>query len=130
MSCMWKDAGAPPKITGVPGRTVCAIVSPESTSAVCSTSAPIVVVGEIIPSSSTGTTSIGIPHSAQSMMFAIGSSPQRSGVFGQQVKTAIGFFTRSSLPERNIAISSAIRGTPQAVKAPETIGRFECASTR
>ena len=83
-----------------------------------------------MPSSSTGTTSIGMPHSAQSMMFAIGSSPQRSGVFGQQVKIAIGRFTRSSLPERNIAISSAMRGTPQAVKAPETIGRLECASTR
>ena len=88
------------------------------------------VVGEIMPSSSTGTTSIGMPHSAQSMMFAIGSSPQRSGVFGQQVKIAIGRFTRSSLPERNIAISSPMRGTPQAVKAPETTGRFECASTR
>ena len=109
---MWNDAGAPPKITGVPGRTRWAIVSPESTSAVCSTSAPIVVAGEIIPSSSTGTTSIGMPHSAQSMMFAIGSSPQRSGVFGQQVKIAIGFFTRSSLPARNIAISSPMRGTP------------------
>ena len=100
MSCMWKDAGAPPKSTGVPGRTSCAIVRPESTSAVCSTSAPTVVTGEIIPSSSTGMTSMGMPHSAQSMMLQIGSSPQRSGVLGQQVKIAIGLRTRSARLER------------------------------
>ena len=70
------------------------------------------VVGEIMPSSSTGTTSIGMPHSAQSMMFEIGSSPQRSGVFGQQVKIAIGRRTRSARSCRNMAISSPIRGTP------------------
>jgi hypothetical protein len=64
------------------------------------------------------------------MMLLMGSSPQRSGVLGQQVKIAIGLFTRSSFPSRNIAMISPMRGTPQDVNAPETMGRFECASTR
>ena len=71
-----------------------------------------------------------MPHSAQSMMLQIGSSPQRSGVLGQQVKIAIGFSTSSSRPLRNKLMISPMRGTPYEVKAPETTGRRECESTR
>ena len=88
------------------------MVRPESTSAVCSTSAPTVVAGEIMPSSSTGTTSIGMPHSAQSMMLQIGSSPQRSGVLGQQVKIAIGFCDQVLAPAAEQLMISPMRGTP------------------
>ena len=122
---MWNDAGAPPNSTGVPGRTSCMMVRPLSTSAVCSTSAPIGLAGEIMPSSSTGTISTGTPHSAQSIMLQSGSSPHWSGVFGQQVKIAIGLALRSSRSDRKRLITSAMRGTPDAVNAPDTTGRRE-----
>ncbi len=72
---MWKVAGAPPKTTGAPGRTTCAIVTPASTSAVWNTVAPTSVTGAISPMRVTGTISTGIPASTQSRRFWHESSP-------------------------------------------------------
>ena len=66
---MWKVAGAPPNRTGAPGRTTWAIVIPASTSIVWNTVAPTSVTGAIKPIRVTGTTSIGMPASTQSIRF-------------------------------------------------------------
>ena len=90
-----------------------------------------VVTGEIMPSSSTGTISIGMPHSAQSMMLQIGSSPQRSGVFGQQVKMAIGLLTQIVAAARGIAHDLAhARHAPGREGARRPPAGLECESTR
>ena len=66
---MWNVAGAPPKRTGAPGRMICAMVMPASTSTVWKTVAPTVVTGAIRPISVTGTISTATPASTQSIMF-------------------------------------------------------------
>ena len=66
---MWNVAGAPPKRTGAPGRTTCAMVMPARTSIVWKTVAPTIVTGAMRPISVTGTISTGMPASTQSIMF-------------------------------------------------------------
>ncbi len=68
-ACMWNVAGAPPNNTGAPGLTSCASVTPASTSATWNTVAPTSVTGAMSPISVTGTISIGIPASTQSIRF-------------------------------------------------------------
>ncbi len=78
-------------MTGAPGLINWVKTTPLNTSAVCMTSAPIVVTGTARPIISTGTTSTIMPFSTQSIRLWLESIPQRRGLLGQQVKTAIGF---------------------------------------
>ena len=96
---------------------------PLSTSAVCSTTVPTGLTGLISPRRGTGTNSMGMPQSTQSIRFWEESSFQRRGLVGQTVKMLMGRRRRSSRSSRNRAMSSPMRGTPVGVNAPETMGR-------
>ena len=122
---MWNVAGAPPKRTGAPGRTIWAIVMPARTSAVWKTVAPTTVTGAIRPMRVTGTISTGMPASTQSIMFWHESSLYRKLPVAVIVKMLIGRAMRSARPSRNSSIIAAMRGTPCSVNAPETTGFFE-----
>jgi hypothetical protein len=126
---MWKVAGAPPKSTGAPGFTTCAIVMPVSTSTQWNTSAPTSVTGAMSPMSVTGTISTGMPASTQSSMFWQESSPKRKLPVAVMVKIDIGRATRSARSRRKSCIMSAMRFTPCSPKAPETTGFFVFVST-
>ena len=122
---MWNVAGAPPNRTGVPGRTIWAIVMPARTSTVWKIVAPTIVTGAMRPMSVTGTISIAMPASAQSMMFWQESSLYRKLPVAVTVKMLSGRAMRSARSARKSCIISTIRSTPCSVKAPETTGLRE-----
>ena len=122
---MWKVAGAPPNRTGVPGRTIWAIVIPARTSTVWKTVAPTTVTGAIRPIRVTGTISTAIPASTQSMRFWQESSLYRKLPVAVIVKIDIGRAMRSARSRRKSCIISTMRGTPCSVNAPDTTGLFE-----
>jgi hypothetical protein len=64
-----KIAGEPPQSTGVPGRATWLITSPLSVSAVCCTSEPTSVTGDMKPASGIETNSTGMACRAQSITF-------------------------------------------------------------
>ena len=104
-----------PKKHPTPGRTACAIATPESTSATCSDSPAATETGAVAPASRNGVIAIGWLASAQAHIASTMRKSQTSGLLGLTTPMIAGSASIAARPPREIAT----RSTPSRARGPD-----------
>ncbi len=91
---------------GVPGRTSCAIATPERASATCCANPPASETGAVAPASRNGVTITGWPASAHASSASAIRTSQTSGLFGFTTPMSAGVSSIAARPPWTIAAIS------------------------